>query len=68
MNTMVENLRIPPDVDICAMTKLSPCGVEYICIKPRHPKVYERRAGGGYYEHYMVKRWPYRDQFDPTIH
>lgn len=63
-----ENLNIPSEMeDMCSMTMISDNGREFICILPRHKKVYERRKNGGQFQHYMVNRWPHREQPGNTI-
>lgn len=55
----VENLLIPQDSDICAMTHITPQGREFICIREKHSPVYYNRTTV-VYQHHMVNRWPYR--------
>lgn len=59
---------------ICGVTRIGPSGIEWICVKQVHGKVYERKTSGRTYkkgdpifsesmsnfQHYFVNRWPNR--------
>lgn len=58
----------------CRVTRVGPTGIEWICIKPVHAKIYYRKVGDKSHKkgdriyannpqvdyHYMVNRWPGR--------
>lgn len=52
---------------ICGVTSVGGLGIEWICIKKVHAKIYHNRKGGIIYDnnknadrHYMVNRYPNR--------
>lgn len=61
---------------ICGVTTMGATGIEWICIKPAHAKIYTRRSGDRTHkkgevifsdspqadQHYFVNRYPYRNQ------
>lgn len=65
--------------DICGYTRTGPTGIEWICIKEPHDKVYRRHSKGRRGElifsnnpstehHHMVNRWPNRKKENDYDH
>lgn len=59
--------------DICGVTFIGATGIEWICIKEVHAKIYTSRKGKVVYDtnpnadrHYFVNRWPNRSKKEAT--
>ena len=61
----MEDERVKPG--ICGVTRLGGTGIEWICVRPVHAKVYKRKDGRTFFsenytadQHYFVRRYPNR--------